>query len=57
MQVSKRIFQLETETAFAILAKANDLASKVMYIINLCIGQPDFLTPINITLSRFCGTP
>ncbi len=48
MQVSKRIFQLETETAFAVLAKANKLASKGMDIINLGIGQPDFKTPKNI---------
>ena len=48
MEVSKRIFELETETAFAILAKANDLSSKGMDIINLGIGQPDFLTPQNI---------
>ena len=48
MEVSKRIFELETETAFAILAKANDLASKGMDIINLGIGQPDFPTPKNI---------
>ena len=48
MQVSKRIFKLETETAFAILAKANDLASKGRDIINLGIGQPDFPTPKNI---------
>ena len=41
MEVSKRIFNLETETAFSILAKANNLA-------NLGIGQPDFPTPINI---------
>ena len=48
MQLSKRIFQLETETAFAILAKANKLASEGKDIINLGIGQPDFNTPINI---------
>ena len=48
MQVSKRIFELETETAFAILSKANELASKGMDIINLGIGQPDFPTPKNI---------
>ncbi len=48
MQLSKRIFQLETETAFAVLAKANELASKGMDIINLGIGQPDFPTPNNI---------
>ncbi len=48
MQVSKRIFELETETAFAVLAKANELASKGRDIINLGIGQPDFPTPLNI---------
>ena len=48
MEVSKRIFSLETETAFSILAKANDLVAKGKDIINLGIGQPDFPTPINI---------
>ncbi len=48
MQLSKRIFKLETETAFSILAKANELASSGKDIINLGIGQPDFVTPINI---------
>ena len=49
MQVSKRIFELETESAFAILAKANKLISEGKDIINLGIGQPDFPTPQNIT--------
>ena len=35
MEVSKRIFNLETETAFSILAKANNLAAKGKDIINL----------------------
>ena len=48
MQVSKRIFSLETETAFAVLAKANKLQSEGKDIINLGIGQPDFPTPKNI---------
>ena len=48
MELSKRIFELETETAFAVLAKANKLASEGKDIINLGIGQPDFKTPINI---------
>ena len=48
MQLSKRIFQLETETAFTVLAKANKLASEGKDIINLGIGQPDFATPINV---------
>ncbi len=48
MQVSKRIFNLETETAFTVLAKANKLQSEGKDIINLGIGQPDFPTPENI---------
>ena len=48
MQVSKRIFNLETETAFTVLAKANKLKSEGKDIINLGIGQPDFPTPKNI---------
>ncbi len=48
MKVSKRIFNLETETAFAVLAKANKLKLEGKDIINLGIGQPDFPTPNNI---------
>jgi len=48
MQVSKRLFELETESAFTILAKANKLISEGKDIINLGIGQPDFSTPQNI---------
>ena len=48
MDVSKRIFELETETAFAVLAKANKLRSEGKDVINLGIGQPDFPTPQNI---------
>ena len=48
MKVSKRIFNLETETAFAVLAKANKLKLEGKDIINLGIGQPDFPTPSNI---------
>ena len=48
MQVSKRLFELETESSFEILAKANKLKSEGKDIINLGIGQPDFPTPYNI---------
>ena len=48
MKVSKKIINLETETAFAILDKATKLMSEGKDIINLGIGQPDFPTPINI---------
>ena len=48
MKVSKKIINLETESAFAILAKATKLASEGKDIINLGIGQPDFPTPLDI---------
>ena len=48
MKVSKKIINLETETAFSILAKATKLISQGKDIINLGIGQPDFPTPLNI---------
>ena len=48
MRISKRLFDLETETAFEVLSKANKLQSEGKNIINLGIGQPDFPTPINI---------
>ena len=48
MKVSKKIINLETESAFTILAKATKLKLEGKDIINLGIGQPDFSTPINI---------
>ena len=48
MKVSKKIINLETESAFAILAKATKLKSEGKDVINLGIGQPDFSTPKNI---------
>ena len=48
MEISQRIFNLETETAFSILAEATKLQSEGKDIINLGIGQPDFKTPQNI---------
>tara|TARA_Y100001970_G_scaffold164664_1_gene201214 strand:+ start:11897 stop:13054 length:1158 start_codon:yes stop_codon:yes gene_type:complete len=48
MKIDSKINNLETESAFAILKKANYLNSKGKNIINLGIGQPDFLTPKNI---------
>ena len=48
MHVSKRLFNLEIESAFSILEKANKLQLEGKDIINLGIGQPDFPTPNNI---------
>ena len=40
--------RLGTETAFEVLARANQLAAEGREIINLGIGQPDFRTPEHI---------
>lgn len=46
--IAKRMGQLHTESAFAILAKAKALEKEGKSIIHLEIGQPDFKTPKNI---------
>ena len=46
--LASRSYNLGTETAFNVLAKANKLASEGHNIINLGIGQPDFKTPEHI---------
>ena len=42
------INRLGTETAFSVLARAEELKTEGKDIINLGIGQPDFIPPINI---------
>ena len=44
-----RMTTLETETAFAVLARAGELAADGKSIINLGIGQPDFAPAPHIT--------
>src|ERR1041385_3568018 len=46
--LADRLGQLGTETAFEVLARANALAAQGRSIVNLGIGQPDFLTPPHI---------
>ena len=46
--LASRNYDLGTETAFTVLAKANKLASEGQNVINLGIGQPDFKTPEHI---------
>ena len=46
--IASRIARLHTESAFQILAHANELESKGMSVIHCEIGQPDFTTPANI---------
>src|SRR5215469_13924540 len=48
LQMAGRMSQLGTETAFEVLARANALAAQGRSIVNLGIGQPDFLTPPHI---------
>ncbi len=46
--LADRMNHLGTETAFEVLARANQLAAEGRDIINLGIGQPDFRTPDHI---------
>ncbi len=48
MQLSQRMSQLGTETAFQVLARAQALSDQGRDIINLGIGQPDFKTPPHV---------
>ena len=48
LQLSEKMSQLGTETAFDVLARAEALAVAGRDIINLGIGQPDFPTPPHI---------
>ena len=48
IQLAQRMSQLGTETAFEVLARAEQLSREGRDIINLGIGQPDFKTPPHI---------
>ncbi len=48
LQLSEKMSQLGTETAFDVLARAEALAVAGRDVINLGIGQPDFPTPPHI---------
>ena len=48
LQLASGMKTLGTETAFEVLARANQLAAEGRDIINLGIGQPDFKTPDHI---------
>ena len=47
-RVAERMGRLSTESAFQILARANELEKQGKHIVHLEIGQPDFKTPQNI---------
>ena len=47
LRLSQKMTRLGTETAFAVLARQDQLALR-MDTINLGIGQPDFKTPGHI---------
>ena len=46
--LNKSIYQIGSDSAFAILARSNELIKSGKKVINLGIGQPDFPTPQNI---------
>ena len=47
-RIAERISRLHTESAFQILARANELEARGKSVVHLEIGQPDFKTPENI---------
>src|ERR1039458_119340 len=47
-QLSKRMSRLGTESAFAVLSKAQALEAKGINVVHLEIGDPDFDTPRHI---------
>ena len=48
LQLSQAMSRLGTESAFEVLARAKALEARGKSVINLGIGQPDFLTPPHI---------
>jgi aspartate aminotransferase len=48
MRFAKRMERLGAETAFEVLARANQLQAEGKKIVHLEIGEPDFNTPANI---------
>ena len=46
--LNKSMYQIGSDSAFAILARSNELIKSGKKVINLGIGQPDFPTPQNI---------
>ena len=48
LKLSEKMSRLGTETAFEVLARADQLAREGRDIINLGIGQPDFKTPDHV---------
>ena len=48
MRLAKRMENLGTETAFAVLAEVQQLTQAGRDIVSLGIGDPDFDTPQNI---------
>ena len=46
--LNQNVLNLDTESAFSVLARAGELEKAGRSIINLGIGQPDFSTPAHI---------
>jgi len=46
--LNKSIYDIGSDSAFAILARSNELKKQGNEVINLGIGQPDFPTPDNV---------
>jgi aspartate aminotransferase len=48
MKISGKMFQLNTESAFKVLAQAQALEARGVNVVHLEIGEPDFATPAHI---------
>jgi aspartate/methionine/tyrosine aminotransferase len=48
MKLASKMYRLGTESAFKVLAQAQALEAKGMSVVHLEIGEPDFITPLNI---------
>ncbi len=46
--INKSMYDIGSDSAFAILARSQELEKKGNSVINLGIGQPDFPTPQNV---------
>ena len=46
--LNKSMYQIGSDSAFAILSRSNELKKNGKDVINLGIGQPDFPTPENV---------
>ena len=55
MKIADRISRIQPSITLEMTAKAADLRSQGIDVINLSVGEPDFDTPLNIKEAAFYG--